>query len=124
MLNVKDLENSSPSWTRSVLVNDQAVKWAKAEVCVFADSVLCVGRMENDPGEAERRWKGQVGDLRMFSSYQDAVGLDSRSKRIRVNKCPRIFNIVFHPRDSAGLGEEEHPTRGLLGLDHFHVNVR
>ena len=65
ILNVRGPEYSSPSWTRSRLVNDQAIKWAKAKVCVFADSVLCVGRMEQAPGGAERRCKGQVEDLRM-----------------------------------------------------------
>ena len=57
ILNVECLEYSSPSWTRSILANDQAVKWAKAKACVYADSVLCVGLMEHGPGAAERRWK-------------------------------------------------------------------
>ena len=29
--------HSSPSWTRSTVVNDQAIKWAKAKACVYAD---------------------------------------------------------------------------------------
>ena len=56
ILNVRGLEYSSPSWTRSSLPNDQAIIWAKAKACVCADSVLCVGRMEQGPGAAERRW--------------------------------------------------------------------
>ena len=31
--------------------------------------------MEQGPGGAERRWNGQIEDLRMYSSYQDAVGI-------------------------------------------------
>ena len=31
VLNVKCLEYSSPSWARSALSNDQAIKWAKAQ---------------------------------------------------------------------------------------------
>ena len=54
ILNVECLKYSSPSWTRSILVNDQAIKWAKAKVCVHADSVPCVGRMEHGLGAAER----------------------------------------------------------------------
>ena len=46
ILNLKCLEYASPSWTRPVLANDQAIKWAKAKVCVYADSVLSVGQME------------------------------------------------------------------------------
>ena len=49
ILNVKCLEYSSLSWARSVLSNDQAIKWAKARVCVYADSFLCVGQMRDTP---------------------------------------------------------------------------
>ena len=59
ILNVKCLEYSSPSWTISILANDQAVKWAKANVSVYADFVLCVGQMKDTP-RATERWKGQV----------------------------------------------------------------
>ena len=37
ILNVECLRHSSPSWERSMLANDQAIKWAKARVFVFAD---------------------------------------------------------------------------------------
>ena len=47
----------------------------EGKCCVCADSVLCVGWMEDGPRAAERRWKGQVEDLRMYSSHQDAVGI-------------------------------------------------
>ena len=77
-LNVKCLEYSSLSWVRSVLANDQAIKWGKAKVCVYADSVLCVGQMKDTPGATER-WKGQVEGLRLYSSYQDAVGIDGEA---------------------------------------------
>ena len=78
ILNVKCLECSSPSWERTVLANDQAIKWAMTEVRVYADSVLCVGQMKDTP-EAAERWKGQVEGLRLYSSYQDAVGLDGEA---------------------------------------------
>ena len=70
----KYLEYSSPSWARSTSVNDQAIQWAKAKVCVYA-SVLCVGQTKDSPGAVER-WKGQVHGLSLYSSYQDAVGIE------------------------------------------------
>ena len=42
ILNVRCLEYSSPSRARLVSAIDQAIKWAKAKVCVNADSVLYV----------------------------------------------------------------------------------
>ena len=77
ILNVECLECSPPSWTRSILANDQAAKRAKAKVCVYADSVLCVGQVKDTP-EATERWKGQVEGLKMYSSYQDAVDLTEK----------------------------------------------
>ena len=32
ILNVKTIDSPSPSWTRSVLSHDQAIKWAEAKV--------------------------------------------------------------------------------------------
>ena len=75
----KCLEFSSLSWARLVLANDQAMKCAKAKACVYADSVLCIGRMEQAPGATVQRWKGQIEDLRKYSSHQDAVGLDGEA---------------------------------------------
>ena len=54
ILNVRCSENSSPPWTRLVLANDQAIKWAKANVCFCADSVLCVGQQQKD---GKDKWK-------------------------------------------------------------------
>ena len=45
------------------------------KVCVYADSALCVGQMRDNP-EAIERWECQVEGLRLYSSYQDAVGID------------------------------------------------
>ena len=78
ILNVKCLEYSSPSWTRSVLSHDQAIQWAKAKVCVYLDSVPRVGQMKDSP-EAIERWRGQVEGLRLYSSYPDAVGIDGEA---------------------------------------------
>ena len=35
--------------------------------------------MQRGPGGAERRWNGQVEDLRMYSSCQDALGIDGEA---------------------------------------------
>ena len=92
-LNVKCLEYSSPSWPRSVLANDQTIKWAKAKVCVCADSFLCVGQMKDTPVAIER-WKSQVEGLKLYPSYQDAGGID-REAMNSSGKCSRIFIIVY-----------------------------
>ena len=62
----------------SVSSHGQEIKRAKANVCVFADSVLCVGQMKDSP-ETIEKWKGQVEGLRLYSSYQDALGIDGEA---------------------------------------------
>ena len=61
------------------MINDKANNWAKAKVCVYADSVLCIGRMVHEPGAADAKLKGQIENLKKYSSYQDAVGFDGEA---------------------------------------------
>ena len=96
-LNVKCLEYLSPSWARSVFSHDQAIKWAKAKVCVYADSVLCVGQMKDSPGAMEG-WKGQVEGLRLYSSYQDAVGIDGEAIEFERKNFTR-FSLLSIPQE-------------------------
>ena len=58
---MKFLKHSSPPLERSVLSHDKAIKWARTKVCVYADSVLCVGQMKDSP-EAIERWIVKLKD--------------------------------------------------------------
>ena len=44
ILDVKTIEWTSLSWTRSTLSHDQVMKWTKAKVRVYSDSALCLGK--------------------------------------------------------------------------------
>ena len=45
ILNVKTIDCASPSRTRWSLAHDQAIKWFKAKVRVYSDSVFCLGKV-------------------------------------------------------------------------------
>ena len=47
ILDVKPMECVAPSWTRSTLSHDQLIKWTKAQVLVYSDSVLCLVKMSD-----------------------------------------------------------------------------
>ena len=103
-----------------MLANDQAIKWAKARVFVYADSVLCLGKTEQGSGAAEK-WKGKLEDIKMYSSYQDAVGIDGEAIELEWKKS-QIFNIVHSSRD---------PEKNLIQKNiqpkepnHLHVSVQ
>ena len=98
ILNVRSLDCSSPSRTRSTLFNDKASKWAKAKVCVFVDSVLCVDRIEQAPGAADAKGTGQIEDLKRYSSYQDAVGLDGEAIEFEWKNLKDLQHWLFFRR--------------------------
>ena len=75
ILNVTSLETSSLSWERFTLLNDQAMKWAKARVYVYSDSVFGLGGL-NAHDDAIRRWKDQVSTLQMCNTFRELQGLD------------------------------------------------
>ena len=93
ILNVKCLEYSSLSWARSVLANVRAIKWAKAEVCVHADSVLCVVQMKDSP-----------------------VGIDGDAIEFEWENFPAFSSLSILQEIRQ---EKEHPARGAQGLDHL-----
>ena len=72
ILNVKCLEYSSPSWTRSILANDQGQRQKYVSTLI----PFFVSDKWKDISGATERWKGQVENLKKYSSYQEAVGFD------------------------------------------------
>ena len=77
ILDVKWLEYSSPSWTRSVLSHE------------------CVGQME-DSKEAIEGWRGQVERLSLYSSYQDVVRrIDGEAIELEWNIFPGFSSLAI-----------------------------
>ena len=74
ILNVNTIENTSTSWTRSVLYHDQVIQWTNAKVRVYSDSVQCVGQM-NESKEAITRWEGQVEESRGQENQLNSSGI-------------------------------------------------
>ena len=71
------------------------IKWAKTNVCVHADSVQCVGKIEQNPGAADAKWTGQVEDLKRYPSYQNAVGLDGEAIEFEWKNFPGFTTLTI-----------------------------
>ena len=100
ILNVRGLEYSSTSWTRSLLVNDQAIKWATAKAWVYADSVLCIGRMEHGPGVStlsvlqeihQERGDALINFPSLSGQLRDTIG---RCHLRSLARCSRLWSFV------------------------------
>ena len=92
ILNVKPLESSSPSCTRSALSLDQAIKWTKAKVRVYSDSVLCVGKMKKSK-EAIKIWEGQVEEFKMYLTYEELLGIAGEATAFEWNIFPGFSSL-------------------------------
>ena len=79
--------------------------------------------MEQGAGATERL-KGQLEDLKKYSSYQDAVGLDGEAIEFEWNFFPGFSTLSILQGDPDGLGEEEHRAGKLQRPDHLHVFVQ
>ena len=78
ILHVNTNDSAYPSWTRSVLSDDQVIQWAKPKVRVYSDSALCLGRM-SDSKDVIERWEGQVEELKVSPSYKELLGIDGEA---------------------------------------------
>ena len=60
ILNVNTAASTNPSWTISFLSHDQVIKWTKAKVPVYSDSVLCLGKcwiIQKQTKDGQAKWQ-------------------------------------------------------------------
>ena len=95
ILNVECLDYSSPSWTRSILATDQAVKCGQRQKYVSTLIPFFLFGQVKDISGATESWKSQVEDLKKYTSYQDAVGLDGELIEFEWTNCPRFSSLFF-----------------------------
>ena len=90
-LNVRMIECASRSWTRSSLAHDQAIKWSKAKVQVYSDSVLCLGKMTGIDGEPiEFEW----------NTFPGLTSLDNLPKKSRKTCKNKTLNLKLLKTES------------------------
>ena len=62
------------------------------------------------PGAIER-WKGHVEELKLYSSYQDAVGIDGEAIEFEWKNFQGFFIIVYSSRNPTEFEEGDIPAR-------------
>ena len=83
------IKNASPSWTRSTLAHDQVIQWTKAKVRVYADSVLCLGKMWAHKDaiqlqDVKVKWK---------NSYKELLGIDGEAIEVEWSFFPGFTSL-------------------------------
>ena len=66
------------AWKRDetlFIIKKNLVKWSRAKVHVYSDSVSCLAKMQ-ERSEANQRWKSQLEEFRQSNSYKELLGTD------------------------------------------------
>ena len=98
ILNVSSIEWTITPWTRSTLLHDRAIKWAKAKAHIYSDSI-CQAKM-HEHAESNVKWKGQPQDFQQSNEYKDLFGIDGEPLEFEWNIFPRSYNIAESPTDA------------------------
>ena len=79
-------------WMRSTLLKDTVIKWAKAKVHVYSESVLCLGKMY-DHSEANKKWISRTQDFQQSNEYAALFGIDGEPVEFEWNFFPGYTSI-------------------------------
>ena len=91
---------TAPSWARSTLSNNQVIKWTKARVRVYPDSVLCLGKCQI----IQKRIEDGKSKVKNFDSpilTGNHLGIDGEPIEFEV-----IFSLIVDPAE-----DPERPAR-------------
>ena len=85
----------SHAWQRTTLLTDKAVQLSTASVCVFFDSVLCLGKMNPYPGSIDA-WKIRLSGLQVLLNIESWI----ESTESQWNSSGKISQDSLHHRFS------------------------
>ena len=90
---VSQISWESSPWKQLSLVNDEEViSLPHAKVCVFSDSVLCLGKMNQNP-TSNTVWERQFGMVQRFITIQNFGHHRRRTDGIRVEYFPGFTTL-------------------------------
>ena len=122
ILNVKPVDSTAPSWTRSTLSHDPVIRWTKTKENVYSDSVLCLVKL-SDLSEANRRWEGQVTYFQVSASYEELLGIDGEPIEFGWNIFPGLTSLQIPQRIQNDLQQRNIEPENLRA-NYLHVNVQ
>ena len=92
ILNLSSMKHDFSPWIRSTLCHGQIIKWTKAKVHVYSDSVLCLGKLHNH-SEANETWRDQFSDFQRSNEYAELYGIDGEPLEFEWNMFPGFTSI-------------------------------
>ena len=91
---IRTTDFQDATWMQTSLLCEKAHRFTNAKTFVFSDSVLCVGKMAEDP---IANWKRQIQWFAENNHFQRDESDRWNADGVRVVNIPR-FHSVGHPR--------------------------
>ena len=89
------------SWKYLSLIGDERIiNLQCTKVCVSSDSVLCLGKIQQNP-ESNKAWEERLGWITSSQSYRNFDGMDGESTKFEWNIFPGIDAMQLCDKDKS-----------------------
>ena len=112
------------SWKQLSLVSDdEVISLSHAKVCVFSDSVFCLGKTNENP-QSNMAWEDLLTWFKSSPQYRALDTIDGEPMELAWNIFPRIHHIAALQQSPRVTVKIERNTRKIYWTDHLHVDVQ
>ena len=81
------------SWKYVSLIDDERLlSLQRTKVYVFSDSVLCLGKIQQNP-ESDEAWKNRIGWIKSSQNYRDFDGINGGPTEFELNIFPGFTTL-------------------------------
>ena len=111
------------SWRRLSLIGDETViSLQRTSVYIFSDSVLCLGKIHQDP-ESNEAWKKRIEGITTDQSYRDYDGINGEPTEFEWNIFPGFTTLQLCGKVTDLLRQLGRNTRNFHRKNSLYVNV-
>ena len=112
------------SWKYLSLIGDERViNLQRTKVYVFSDSVLCLGKIFENP-ESNDAWEKRLGWLKSSQNYRNFDRIDGEPMEFRVEYFPRIQYVAAQRRSQKFTVRIWRNTRKFHRKNSIYVDVQ
>ena len=112
------------SWKYLSLIGDERIiNLQRTKVYVFADSVLCLGKIHQNP-ESNESWKDRIGWITTSQSYRDFDGISGEPTEFEWNIFPGFTTLQLYGKVTDLLSRFGETPENFTGRIFFYVDVQ
>ena len=112
------------SWKHlSVVDDEEVISLSHAKVYVFSDSVLCLGKMDQNP-QSNHAWEHRLTWFKSSSQYRTLDTIDGEPMEFEWNIFPEFTTLQLCNNVPRVPVKNERKAKRIYRKDHLHVDVQ